>query len=72
MMIITLIALMVVVVIAGMFLNVVLQDRKINASNNRTALKRELRDLNESLRTARVWDKESIIDRILEIERKLA
>lgn len=70
MMIITLITLMVVVIL-GMFANIMIQDRKINANNAKVSLRRELRDLNESLKTARAWNKESIIDRIFEIERIL-
>lgn len=70
MMIITLITLMVVVMI-GMFVQIHFEGKKINKTNENTRLKSELRDLNESLKTARAWNKESIIDRIFEIERIL-
>ena len=61
-----------VVTIVGMFINIAVQDRKINRANKTNALRRELRNLNESLKSARAWEKEAIIDRILTIENKLA
>lgn len=70
--ILILVALAVVTTIAGMFINIAVQDRKINRANKTNALRRELRNLNESLKSARAWEKEAIIDRILTIENRLA